>query len=184
MLVSFEIGALSVDGRGRQHNIGFIVYSICRLEYLFENWSYFSQSVGEGRLWGLLMAGLRFDTPGIFYTNALYVLLMLLPLHYKERAGWRRMCKWLFIVVNSIMVIVNLADSVYFSYTLRRTSWSVFGEFGNETNLGKVAGVELLSHWYLVVLAAALIWGCGNFMSTPPSISADRISCATTFCRC
>ena len=64
----------------------FIVYSICRLEYLFENWSYFSQSVGEGRLWGLLMAGLRFDTPGIFYTNALYVLLMLLPLHYKERA--------------------------------------------------------------------------------------------------
>lgn len=145
----------------------FIVYSICRLEYLFENWSYFSQSVGEGRLWGLLMAGLRFDTPGIFYTNALYVLLMLLPLHYKERAGWRRMCKWLFIVVNSIMVIVNLADSVYFSYTLRRTSWSVFGEFGNETNLGKVAGVELLSHWYLVVLAAALIWGMWKLYVNP-----------------
>ena len=77
------------------------------------------------------------------------------------------MCKWLFIVVNSIMVIVNLADSVYFSYTLRRTSWSVFGEFGNETNLGKVAGVELLSHWYLVVLAAALIWGMWKLYVNP-----------------
>lgn len=145
----------------------FVVYSIARVEYLLENWSYFSQSVADGRIWQLLRAGVVFDTPGIFYTNALYVLLMLFPLHLKEREGWYKVCKWVFIIINSLMLVVNLADSVYFSYTLKRTSWSVFGEFGNESNFAKIAGVELLSHWYLVLLAAVLIWGMWKLYVSP-----------------
>lgn len=145
----------------------FIIYSIARIEYLLENWSYFSQSIAEGRLWNLLGAGMVFDTPGIFYTNALYVLLMLAPVHLKERPGWYRFCKWLFIIVNSLTLLVNLADSVYFSYTLRRTSWSVFSEFRNEMNFGKIAGVELVSHWYLVLLAVLLIWGMWKLYVSP-----------------
>ena len=145
----------------------FIVYSVARVEYLLENWSYFSQSVTDGRIWGLLRAGMVFDTPGIFYTNAVYVLLMLFPIHLKERTGWYRFCKWLFIVINSLMLIITLADSVYFSYTLKRTSWSVFGEFGNETNFGKIVWVEMLHHWYLVILSIVLIWGMWRLYVSP-----------------
>lgn len=147
--------------------IVYIVYSLTRIEYLFENWSYFAQSVHEGRLLELLRAGLIFDTPGIFYTNALYVLLMLFPLHLKERQVWYSFCKWLFITVNALMIIANIADSVYFSYTLKRTAWSVFGEFGTENNFGKIIGVELLRHWYLVLFAAALIWGMAKLYISP-----------------
>lgn len=147
--------------------IVFIVYSIARVEYLLENWSYFSQSVADGRIWRLLGAGMVFDTPGIFYTNALYVLLMLFPLHLKENRRWYAFCKWLFIIINTLALIVNLADSVYFSYTLKRTSWSVFGEFGNETNFGKIAAVELLHHWYLVILAIILVWGMWKLYVSP-----------------
>lgn len=147
--------------------IAFIVYSLARVEFLLENLSYFSRAINEGRLWNLMIAGLRFDTPGIFYTNALYVLLMLLPLHRKEHPGWYKGCKWLFIIVNSIALIVNLADSVYFSYTLKRTSWSVFGEFGNETNFLSIFGVEILRHWYLVIFAALLIWGMWKLYVSP-----------------
>lgn len=145
----------------------FIVYSLARVEFLLENWSYFSQSVAEGRLWQLLKAGVVFDTPGIFYTNAIYVLLMLFPLHLKERPGYYRICKWVFIIINSLMLIANIGDSVYFSYTLKRTSWSVFGEFGNEANFGKIMGVELLNHWYLVIFAALLIWGMWKLYLSP-----------------
>lgn len=147
--------------------IVYVIYSVARIEYLLENWSYFSQSVADGRLPELLKAGIVFDTPGIFYTNALYVLLMLLPCHLKERAGWYKMCKWVFIIINSLMLAINLADSVYFSYTLKRTVWSVFGEFGNESNFAKIAGVEMLRHWYLVVLAAVLIWGMWKLYVNP-----------------
>lgn len=147
--------------------IVYIVYSIARVEFLLENWSYFAQSAADNRLPELFRGGLVFDTPGIFYTNALYVLMMLFPLHFKECRSWQKVCKITFIVINSIALIMNLADSVYFSYTLKRTSWSLFGEFGNEMNFGKIIGVELLSHWYLLLLAAALIWGMWKLYVTP-----------------
>lgn len=147
--------------------IAYILFSLARLEYLFENWSYFSQSVADGRLLQLLKAGIVIDTPGIFYVNALYVVMMLFPIHLKEREGWQRVCKWTFVILNTLALVVNLADSVYFSYTLRRTSWSVFGEFGNEANFGKIIATELLSHWYLVILLAVAVWGMWKLYVTP-----------------
>ena len=145
----------------------FVIYTLCRVEYLLENYSYFVQSVSEGHLTRLFMGGMVFDTPGIMYTNALYVLLMLLPLHWKENAAYHKVCKWLFVVVNGLAISVNLADSVYFSFTSRRTSSEVFGEFSNEGNLGKIIGTEMVSHWYLVLLAALMIWALWKLYFTP-----------------
>lgn len=152
----------------------FVVYTLARVEYLFVNWEFFAQSAHEGRIFGLLCAGPVFDTPGIFYTNAIYVLLMLLPLHLKERPAYYRFCKWVFIVINAAALIVNFADSVYFSYTMRRTSWSIFSEFGNETNFGKIVLVELGRHWYLVVVAALIIWGMWKLYVTPAMVMSRQ----------
>ena len=72
-----------------------------------------------------------------------------------------------FVVVNSISLVVNLCDSVYFPYTLRRTTTSVFREFRNETNLGDVFWGEFLVHWYLVLLAIVVIWGMWKLYYMP-----------------
>lgn len=145
----------------------FVVYTLLRGEYLLENLSYFREATGDGSVWRLLMAGPVFDAPGIFYLNALYILMMLLPLHWKERPGYYRVCKWVFVIVNSIGIIANLADSIYFSYTLRRTTFDVFSEFAGDDNMAKIVGVELVRHWYLVLLAVGLIWGLCWFYATP-----------------
>lgn len=145
----------------------FLLYTIARVEFLIENHSYFSHAIAEGRLLELFRGGMVIDTPGIFYTNALYILLMLLPCHFKERAAYYRMCKWFFIIINSIALIANLADSVYFQFTLRRTSAEVFGEFANENNLGKIFLQAALTHWYLLVLAILLIWGMWKVYVSP-----------------
>ena len=137
----------------------YLAYFLCRLAYGVENWSvlggnFTSDGVGE-----VLKGGWMFDTSAIMYTNSLYMVLMLLPLHYKERVGWQKLAKWVFVVVNALAVCINLADAVYFKYTGRRTTATVFSEFSNEGNLGGVFGVELLNHWYLVLLAIVLIVG-------------------------
>ena len=137
----------------------YLAYFLCRLAYGVENWSvlggnFTSDGVGE-----VLKGGWMFDTSAIMYTNSLYMVLMLLPLHYKERAGWQKLAKWVFAVVNALAICINLADAVYFKYTGRRTTATVFSEFSNEGNLGGVFGVELLNHWYLVLLAIVLIVG-------------------------
>lgn len=145
----------------------FIIYTIARIEFLLENLESFSHCISEGRLLEIFFAGMRFDTPGIFYTNALYIFLMLLPFHFKEREGWYKMCKWVFIIVNGFALFINFADSVYFPYIMRRTSWGILNEFGNEMNFGKIVWVEMVRHWYLVVLAAILIWGMWKLYVSP-----------------
>ena len=137
----------------------YIVYGLCRLAYLFENWSVLSEGFDTLLYWEAFKGCWMFDTSAILYTNALYAVLMLIPLHYKESDWWQGMAKWVYVVVNSLCIIANLADAVYFQFTGRRTTSSVFQEFSNEGNIGDVIGVELLRHWYLVLVGIILIVG-------------------------
>ena len=124
----------------------YLVYQIARLAYYCENTDYLSYSLNVFR------GGLLFDTSAILYTNVLYVVLMLFPFYKKENKTYHQFCKWLFIVVNGLAFAICLADAVYFPYTMRRTTTTVFEEFSNEGNLGSVIGTELVNHWYLVLL--------------------------------
>lgn len=139
----------------------YLIYQIARIEYWLENSSYLNYTFDVWR------GGLMFDTSAILYTNALYVVLMFFPLHYKETNVYHKICKWLFIIVNGLAFAINLADSVYFRYTMRRTTSTVFDEFSSEGNLGSIIGTEFLSHWYLVLLFALIMWLLWKFYASP-----------------
>ena len=156
--------------------LAFGLYIVARIEFLFENYNYFCAVLSPARLWRLFYGGYMFDRSAIFYTNSLYVVMMLFPLWMKETPLYHKVCKWLFVVVNSLTLIINLGDSVYFPYTLRRTTTSVFSEFKNENNLGDVFWGELLEHWYLVLLAALLIFLLCKLYVTPKVRAEQYVS--------
>lgn len=151
--------------------LALVVYFIARTEFLLENFSYFSTDLSMGRLVRLYGGGLVFDLSAVGYTNSLYILMMLFPLWLKETRGYHLVCKYVFVVVNAITLVVNLGDSVYFPYTLRRTTTSVFDEFSRENNLLDVFGGELLGHWYLVILAAVVVYGMWKLYVMPTTES-------------
>jgi arylsulfatase A-like enzyme len=141
----------------------YIVYGITRLAFFLENYATYDHLVGADGWWSIVVGGLYFDTSAIAYTNALYVLLVLLPIPQKEGPLWQRFCKWLFVVVNSLGLAMNLGDSVYFQYTARRTTIAFFSEFSGDEKLGSIVGYEFIQHWYLVLLflvLAAVLWWC------------------------
>ena len=148
----------------------YVAYLVCRLAYGIENWSVLGGNFTSGNMGEVLKGGLMFDTSAIMYTNSLYMVLMLFPLHVKECRGWQKMAKCVFVVVNALAICINLADSVYFKYTGRRTTATIFSEFGNEGNLGSVIGVEFLNHWYLVLLALGLIVALAKLYAMPSSV--------------
>ena len=148
----------------------YVAYFVCRLAYGIENWSVLGGNFTSGNMGEVLKGGLMFDTSAIMYTNSLYMVLMLFPLHVKECRGWQKMAKCVFVVVNALAICINLADSVYFKYTGRRTTATIFSEFGNEGNLGSVIGVEFLNHWYLVLLALGLIVALAKLYAMPSSV--------------
>ena len=156
--------------------LAFGLYIVARIEFLFENYNYFCAVLSPTRLCQLFYGGYIFDRSAITYTNALYIVMMLFPLWLKETPLYHKICKWIFVVVNSATLIINLCDSVYFPYTLRRTTTSVFSEFKNENNLGDVFWGELLEHWYLVLLAAGLIFLMWKLYVTPKVQASKYVS--------
>ena len=66
----------------------YVVYALCRVAFLVTNWDAFAPGFAQLDTALVIKGTLFFDTSAILYTNALYALLMLLPVPYKERAAW------------------------------------------------------------------------------------------------
>ena len=82
----------------------------------------------------------------------------LLPWHGKETRGYQQLCRWVFVVINALAFAVNLCDAVYFRFTMRRTTTTIFSEFSHENNLGSIFLTETIGHIYLVAIFALLVW--------------------------
>ena len=136
----------------------YVVYFIARIAYLLENWSYFSPNLSFGHIMEMLAGGLVFDTSAILVTNIPYFVMMLFPLHQKETNIYQQVSKGVFLFINGLALAVNLCDAVYFRFTMRRTTTTIFSEFSNEGNLGGIFLTETLRHWYLVLLFVFIVW--------------------------
>ena len=148
----------------------YCAYTLCRLVFLACKWSLYAGTLTFGHSLELFGAGLLFDTPAILYTNAVILLMFLLPLHWKECPVFYRVARWIYTIVNSIAVYMNLMDCVYFPFTGKRTTASVFSEFSNEGTgeMLKIFGSNFVSHWYLVLLAALVTWGFWKLFRPSP----------------
>lgn len=136
----------------------YVCYFICRLTFLLTNWAIFGDQFEWGYMFRLFAAGTIFDTTAILYSNALFIVLFLFPFHWKERSAFYRVVRWVFVAVNTFFLISNLVDCVYFRFSGRRTTMSVFQEFSHEAggNMTSIFLKEFAVNWYLVVLAVAL----------------------------
>ncbi|MBR5686132.1 MAG: sulfatase-like hydrolase/transferase [Muribaculaceae bacterium] len=157
-LVHSNIGAAALNML-----VAYLVWMLSRVAFFAENWSTFAPYMSWPLFWSELRGALVFDTSALLYVNSLYLVLMLFPLHLKERPGFHKALKWLFVVTNAVGVAMNLMDAVYFQYTGRRATISVFAEFANEGNIMSIMLTDALRHWYLVLVFIALVfilWRC------------------------
>ena len=143
-------------------NLGmaYVVYFIARLVFLVTNYSFYEGHLAFPHLMEMLGGGLVFDTAAILVTNSLYIVILLLT-------PWRRLAQWVYVVINAVALAVNLADCVYFRFTMRRTTTTVFNEFQNENNLAGVIGTEMVNHWYLVLLFIILVYAMWKLYRSP-----------------
>lgn len=147
--------------------LAFAVMMIGRIAYLAENFGHFAGEFTHGSLGTLVGGSLLFDASAIAYIYAPYTLLMLLPLAVVATPRWQRSAKYYYVSVTLAALALNLMDAVYFRYTLRRTTSTVFSEFAAEGNLFSIIGWELLRHWYFIALAAAVGFGLWKLYRQP-----------------
>ena len=139
--------------------LAYLLYFLCRVVYVLEFWDIYSTGWSQLSIASLLRGGFVFDTSAILYTHLLYAGLILLPWPHKWYAsrGWHIAAKSIYVVTNMLMLSINLVDTVYSRYTGRRTTWTFFSEFAEEGNLGNIFFIELIHHWYLVLIGIAFL---------------------------
>ena len=147
--------------------LSYAVFFIARVIFFIANGNYFYDYMSWQLLGEMLQGGLVFDTSAVVYCNMLYIVMTLLPLHYKERPAFHRITKWTYVTLNSVALAANLADTVYFSFTGRRTTATVFSEFGNEGNIATIIFKEMAIHWWLLLIFAIMVWGMAKLYRMP-----------------
>lgn len=133
-----------------------LLFTLCRIGFYFYNMSFFPDMQLSNFL-KLLWGGLRFDLTATLYVNLLYILLTILPFDFRFRRGYLELLKYLFFVTNGFALLTNVADFIYYKFTLRRTSADVFSQFKNEQNISGLLIQFIIDYWYAVIFWVCLL---------------------------
>lgn len=110
------------------------------------------------RMFTIMLGGLKFDLAAVLYLNSLFILLTILPLTFKFHPIYQKVLHYIFIITNGIGLAINIADIVYYRYTLRRTTISVLSQFENEQNFGALFFSFLVDYWYGFVFFILILY--------------------------
>ena len=133
-----------------------LLFTLCRIGFYLFNMSFFPDMT-VGNFLAVLWGGLQFDLTALLYVNMLYILLMIVPFDFRFRYSYQEVLKYLFFVSNGFALATNVADFIYYKFTLRRTSADVFRQFENEKNLGRLFVQFLMDYWYAVLFWIVLV---------------------------
>ncbi len=104
-----------------------------------------------------LFIGIRFDISAIFYLNSLYIIMYVVPFRFREKKTYQKVAKYLFISINSIAILANCADIVYYRFTLKRTTADIFSYFTVGGDFDKLLPQFLKDFWYIALIWLAMV---------------------------
>ncbi|MDR1666706.1 MAG: LTA synthase family protein [Bacteroidales bacterium] len=134
----------------------YLLFTLCRVVFLLYNDDFYSDR-SFVQMATIFAGGLLFDTTAILYTNLPYLFMFLIPFKFRYNVTYQRIGKYLYLIMNGAAVAANLMDTVYFRFTMRRTTSNVFGEFSHGEEIGKILLQAFADNWYLVLVFFALM---------------------------
>lgn len=154
----------------------YIAWFLCRIVFYIQN----SDLIGPlswSEIPTLLLGGLVFDNVSILYVNSLFIILSLLPFHFREKEIYQKILFWLYIITNSASLILNLSDGVYFHYVGKRFTSDELTYLDTNDNNSAIIFKAMTENWYLVLFCILLIWGivwCYRHIKYTPTKIANK----------
>jgi len=135
-----------------------LLFTITRLFFYFFNLSLFSD-VSFGELTKALFVGIRFDLSVVIYFNLVIILMHLLPVgkiyHTKIYQG---IILYYFVIVNSLLLLINLGDAVFFHFTLKRSTIDVVKFIFISGDVLNLLPRFLLDYWYVILVFVGILF--------------------------
>lgn len=130
-----------------------ILLFLLRWVFYFIHRSSFPEAEIEPVFWAFLQ-GSRFDAMTVVVGNALWILLVLLPLPWSQRPGWQRSLWVLFGAVNTVLLLLCCIDLAYFGFNGKRLTSDLLSQAG--AGWRELPGF-LLRYWWVVLIATVMI---------------------------
>lgn len=134
-----------------------LLFSLSRwLIYLF-NLDFFNHlSLGESLR--LYLSGMRFDLVVIAYANIPVILYYCLPFKFIYNKVLHKIIDVFFVIANSVIILFNMIDVIYFRFIGKRMTSEFFQFFGNsDENIGPILGQVIVDYWYMLVLCLLFV---------------------------
>jgi hypothetical protein len=147
--------------------------SFCRILFIILNIEAFP-GLDTGHTARLLAGGLRFDLTAVLYLNSLVIFLLLIPFKFRFKSGYQTTVRWIFIIVNTIGLAMNVIDFFYFRFTNRRTTFDVFNQFENEQNISELFFSFAADYWYGILIWFFLV-GCIIYLTKRIKYSGPQL---------
>lgn len=136
----------------------FVLMSFTRwLFYIFNLNSF--QHLNAGGLLRIMFIGILYDACVIAYFNLPLILFTLIPFGFRYHPGYKRFLRILYVITNSILVIFNMVDVVFYRYIFKRTTTEISEFFFNPAeNSGSLLLQFFIDFWYIVLISLFLIF--------------------------
>ena len=129
-----------------------LLFSVSRwLIYLF-NTDFFHHLTLKEAL-RLYLVGMRFDLVVIAYANMPMILFFCLPFKFIYNRMLQSILSVYYVFVNSVIIILNMVDVIYFRFIGKRMTSELFQFLGNpDENIWAILGQVIVDYWFILVL--------------------------------
>ncbi|MEI7982779.1 MAG: sulfatase-like hydrolase/transferase, partial [Bacteroidota bacterium] len=139
--------------------------------YLF-NLGYFSNlSLIEALK--IFIIGIRFDLSALLILNAPFILMYSAPFKFRYKRIYQVVANIFYFVLNIIGLMGNFVDTIYFRFTLKRTTADIFQYLGVGGDFNKLIPQFLVDFWYIavtwVIFVVLLIYIAARFKVSSPA---------------
>ena len=125
------------------------------LFYLF-NLGYFSNLTFSEAI-KIFIVGIRFDISAILIINTPFILMNIIPFKFRTNKWYQGVANGWFYLISSIGLMGNFIDTIYFRFTLKRTTSDIFSYLGVGGDFNKLIPQFLSDFWYILLVFIVFI---------------------------
>ncbi len=133
------------------------LYFLSRTVFALLNAGHFT-GLGIGGFFRIAFYALRYDLAAICAVNALYIILLLLPVPVWKWPGWERVTQAVFIFSNGLAFLFEISDWAYFPYNFKRATADVLKMVSRQGDFWSLLPSYVVSYWYVPLACALFIY--------------------------
>jgi len=155
-----------------------ILFSLSRIVFYLFNLHYFS-SIAPEELFRIFLAGFRFDISAVLLLNLPFILLNSVPFKFRYRKSAQGFADTWFYLTNSLGLMTNFIDTVYFRFTLKRMTADIFKFVKVGGDFDRLIPQFIYDFWYIlvvwIVFVLIMILACRKFRLSDMPVKGKSI---------